>query len=233
MGRYSLCPFPICHLFHPNLLLTLPSSCKEAWNGTRSPGGRSGEAGAGQPRLGGLRAFRVKAGYGCQPWVHGPERQARHSAWESGQTGAEWEQRQERAGTDSSGKENGIHCQRLICLASGPEVCGWIGLLEAWVTGDKQPPFPTVPVAKSSWTLSRSHSLPWCIYFLILPNGKAVFCVLFFFKSNNESNFVGLVILKASHMHTHACIYTRVYITLHIYICIFKAASLRIRSNDL
>lgn len=107
-------------------------------------------AGAGQPRLGGLRAFRVKAGYGCQPGVHGPERQARHSAWESGQTGAEWEQRQERAGTDSSGKENGIHCQRLICLASGPEVCGWIGLLEAWVTGDKQPPFPTVPVAKSS-----------------------------------------------------------------------------------
>lgn len=177
-------------------------------------------AGAGQPRLGGLRAFRVKAGYGCQPWVHGPERQACHSAWESGQTGAEWEQRQERAGTDSSGKENGIHCQRLICLASGPEVCGWIGLLEAWVTGDKQPPFPTVPVAKSSWTLSRSHSLPWCIYFLILPNGKAVFCVLFFLNLTMNQILLASSFWRC-HTCTHMCVYIHVCILPYIFTYVF------------
>lgn len=173
--------------FTSTFFLTLPYSCKEAWTSTPSPGSRSGEGRSWSDRLGVLRAFRVKAGYGYQPWVHGPGRKARHAAWKSGQTGAEWEQRQERAGTHSSGKKNGIHCQRLICLASCPEVCGWIGLLEAWVTGDKQPPFSTVPVAKSSWTLSTSHSLPRCIYFLILPNGKAVVgCCCFFNLTMNQ-----------------------------------------------
>lgn len=96
---------------------------------------------AGQTRLGGLRAFRVKAGYGYQPWVHGPERKARHSSWKSGQAGTEWEQKQEGVWNKSSGKKTGLQRQRLICLAARPELWGWIGLLETWGHRRQTTPF--------------------------------------------------------------------------------------------
>lgn len=53
--------------------------------------------GAGQVRLGSLGALSVKAGYQLHPGVHGPERKARYYAWKSGQTGTEWEQKEEWA----------------------------------------------------------------------------------------------------------------------------------------
>lgn len=71
-------------------------------------------------------------------------------------------------------KETGVQCQRPISLAPCLEAGGWIGLLETLRSEQTNNPFITVPVAKSSWTLITSNSLLWCIYFLILPGGKAV-----------------------------------------------------------
>ena len=58
---------------------------------------------------------------------------------------------------------------------------GGLASLKPGVMRDKQPPFATVPAAKPSWTLITTNSLPWCIYFLILPNGELIF---FFNKFN-------------------------------------------------
>ena len=58
---------------------------------------------------------------------------------------------------------------------------GGLASLKPGVMRDKQPPFATVLAAKSSWTLITTNSLPWCIYFLILPNGELIF---FFNKFN-------------------------------------------------
>ena len=58
---------------------------------------------------------------------------------------------------------------------------GGLASLKPGVMRDKQPPFATVPEAKSSWTLITTNSPPWCIYFLILPNRELIF---FFNKLN-------------------------------------------------
>lgn len=74
--------------------LTLAKKTKTA---PPAQGGGQMWKGAGQVRLGSLGALSVKAGYQLHPGVHGPERKARYYAWKSGQTGTEWEQKEEWA----------------------------------------------------------------------------------------------------------------------------------------
>lgn len=78
----------------------------------------------------------------------------------------------------------------------GTMPCGWWvdGLLETWVRANKQPPFITVPEAKSSWTLITSASLSY-IYFLTLPSKKAVG----FLNTNDKIQFQDVT-------HTNTCI---------------------------
>lgn len=91
----------------------------------------------------------------------------------------------EQSGSKSRrGCETRVQERKLGCSARGSSVwqpaLSYGGGLASWkpgVTGDKQPPFSTVPAAKSSWTLITSNPLPWCVYFLILPNGKVVFLI--------------------------------------------------------
>lgn len=96
-------------------------------------------------------------------------------------TGLGNEARLEESGSKrKSGREtrvqagDGAAMPESIALALCPEAGGRIGPLEALGQSRQTTPFVTVPAAKSSWTLITSNSLPWCIYFLILPNGKAV-----------------------------------------------------------
>lgn len=74
--------------------LTLENEMQTA---TSAQGGGQERAGAGQTRLGGPGPLTVRAGYGVQSGLHGPGRKARHSAWKSGQTAADWEQKEEWA----------------------------------------------------------------------------------------------------------------------------------------
>lgn len=120
MWRCYLCPFSSCYSFIATFFLTLLHTCKEDWHSTPSPGRWEEEAAAGQSRweararqTPAQRVLRVKAGNWFHPWVGEPGRLARHCAEKLGQTGKEWEQKEEWAWNESSGR-------RWSCSARGP-----------------------------------------------------------------------------------------------------------------
>lgn len=112
-------------------------------------------------------AVRVKAGYRFHPGVHRPER--KHVTWLGNQARLEQSGREMRVQEGELALGPEAHSSGAL-----PEQRGWIGLPETWGHRRQTTPFTTVPAAESPWTLVTSHSLPWCIYFLLLPSGKAV-----------------------------------------------------------
>lgn len=165
-------------------------------------------------RLGGIGVLRVKAWDESHPWVHGPERKARHSVWQSGQIGTEWEQTEERAWNESAVRRTGPQCQRPTHLAPCPDMRGWAGLVETRGHRKQTTPFPTLPAANSSWTLVTSSSLSWCICFLVLPSGKVG---VFLFNLTGESNQISWA-SSFSRYNTHT--YTYIHV-LCVCVCVF------------
>lgn len=149
MGPHSLCPFAV-NSFISTFFLAPPASWEEACRGLLRPrgggGGRGGRAerwaGTGQTRPGFRGASGVKAGYGFPiPAVsHRAGKEARHSAWKSGQPGPGWARKEEWAWNESSGRRTGYRGQRLTHLAPCPECVGGLACSRPGVTGDTPPP---------------------------------------------------------------------------------------------